>query len=276
LPWVYKRPWPVVAAINLVDGFGQPSAPYYFLKRTYDPTRVMLDIKRILWAPGEQFPIDIKVLNGVDQPAFTGKVEVQVLDDKFKEIWKQNTTIKVTAGTSVSPVELGIFKIPDLYRERIFFVVITLYDELGKMVSRADYWPRTIKQMEDSEYYRKFSAEPVAWPTLKTGPWIKPTVAKTKTSLEISGVNYVSSGNNMGTLSFSVKNTGKVPSFMTHIEMEGVKRLFFATDNYFWLPAGDTKDIKMEIKIREEQPVKTFQLIVKSWNAGQQVKIIEN
>jgi hypothetical protein len=31
----------------------------------------------------------------------------------------------------------------------------------------------------------------------------------------------------------------------------------------------------MEIKIREEQPAKTFQLVVKSWNAGQQTKEIK-
>ena len=275
LPWVYKRPWPVVAAINLVDGFGQPSAPYYFLKRTYEPTRVTLDIKRVLWASGEQFPIGVKVLNGVDQPAFTGKVDVQVLDDKFKEIWKQTATLKITAGTSVSSVELGIFKIPDQYRERVFFAVVTLYDESGKMVSRADYWPRTIKKMEDNEYYRKFSSEPVDWPALDAGPWIKPTVAKTKTSLAISDVQYISSGNNMGVVSFIVRNTGKAPSFMTHMEIEGAKRLFFATDNYFWLPAGESKEIRMEVKMREEQPVKSFQLTVKSWNAGQQVKEVK-
>ena len=274
MPWVYKRPWPVVAAINLVDGFGQPSAPYYFLKRTYEPTRVMLDIKRILWAPGEQFPIGIKVLNGVCQPAFTGKIEVQVLDDRFKEIWKQNATIEVATGTSVSSVDLGTFQIPEQYREKIFFVVATLYNESGKMVSRADYWPRTIKNMEDSEFYGKYSTEPVNWPALEAGPWIKPTVAKTKTSLVISDVKYISSGNNMGSLTFTIKNTGKAPSFMTHMEMEGVKRLFFATDNFFWLPAGESKDIKMEIKIRDEQPANNFQLTVKSWNANKQTKNI--
>lgn len=272
MPWVYKRPWPVVAAIHLVDGFGQPSAPYYFLKRTYDPTRVMLDIKRMLWAPGEQFPVGIKVLNGVGRPAFTGEVEVSVLDDRFKEVWKQTATINVSAGTSVSPVEMGIFNIPDEYRERLFFVVASLFDESGKMISLADYWPRTIKQMEDGAYYRKYTAEPVAWPTLESGPWIKPTVAKTGTSLAITAVSYVASGNNTGIVSFTVKNTGKAPAFMTQIEMEDVKRLFFADDNYFWLPAGESKDITMEIKIREEQPAKRFRLTVKSWNASRQVR----
>lgn len=274
MPWVYKRPWPVVAAINLVDGFGQPSATYYFLKRTYDPTRVMLDIKRILWAPGEEFPVAVKVLNGVNQPAFTGKVEISFFDDKFKELWKQTKSLEITEETSVSGIEFDSYRIPTNYKERVFFVIVTLFDQSGKLVSRADYWPRTIKQMENEEFYNKYSSEPVSWPTLDSGPWLKPSVAKTKTSLEISELRVVSFRDNEGIVTFIVKNTGKVPSFMTHIEIEGARRLFFATDNYFWLAPGESKNIRMEIKIREEQPVKDFKLIVQSWNANQLIRTI--
>ena len=101
MPWVYKRPWPVVAAINLVDGMGQPSATYYFLKRTYEPTHVLLDIKRLLWAPGEAFPISVNVLNGVDRPGFKGVVQVKILDDSFREVWQVSENVNVPEGTSV-------------------------------------------------------------------------------------------------------------------------------------------------------------------------------
>lgn len=274
MPWVYKRPWPVVAAINLVDGYGQPSATYYFLKRTYDPTRVSVDIKRLLWAPGEEFPVGIKVLNGVNQPAVNGKVEVRILDDRFKEIWKQSAPVKVTAETSVSGTELGAFKIPANYKEKYFFVIATLYDEAGKIITRAEYWPRTIKQMEDGEYYAKFSTEPVLWPTLDNGPWLKPVVAKTKTTLEISDVRVKAFSDNLGTISFSVKNTGKNPAFMIRLEMEGVKRTFFASDDYFWLEPGESKNMEMEIQIREDAHAGNFTLTVGAWNTRPYNKIV--
>jgi beta-mannosidase len=53
IPWVYKRPWPIIA-IMLADGFGQPTAPYYFLKRTYQNTHVALNLAELIWAPGER------------------------------------------------------------------------------------------------------------------------------------------------------------------------------------------------------------------------------
>ncbi|MDR2118596.1 MAG: hypothetical protein LBP25_03570 [Tannerellaceae bacterium] len=272
MPWVYKRPWPVVAAINLVDGYGHPSATYYFLKRTYEPTRVAIDIKRILWAPGEVFPVTVKVINGVDRRAFAGKVDVQVFDDRFKEVWTQTKTFEIAQGTAVTSCDYGSYTIPADYRERIFFIVATLYDASGKLISRADYWPRTIRQMEDKTYYAKYSAEPVEWPALDKGPWLKPAVSKVKTKLLVSHAEIKSFGNSSGTLSFTVTNAGNVPSFMTSFDLEGVKRSFFANDNYFWLPPGESKHIEMEMNLRETAPVKNLTLTVKSWNAAQCTK----
>lgn len=267
MPWVYKRPWPVVAAIHLVDGFGQPSATYYFLKRTYDPTHVLIDIKRLLWAPGEEFPVKAKVLNAVGQRGFAGKIEVRILDEQFKEVWKKEGAIQVSAGTSVSSTDLGTFLIPENYKEKIFFAVATLYDDSGKIISQTNYWPRTIKQMENNEFYQKYINEPMVWPTLESGPWLKPTVAKSKTSIKVSNVKLESYKDQQGVLSFTVENTGNKPSFMTQIEIEGVKRLFFATDNFFWLEPGESKEIKMELKLREEKRSSSFNLVVSSWNA---------
>src|SRR5690606_22975685 len=116
MPWVYKRPWPVVAAIHLVDGFGQPSAPYYFLKRAYAPTRITVQVDRLLWAAGEKFPMDVKVLNGVDQSGFTGRARIQVFDDSFRKIWSVQDSIHVKPETSVTPLNLPAFDIPDDYK----------------------------------------------------------------------------------------------------------------------------------------------------------------
>ncbi|MDR1524982.1 MAG: hypothetical protein LBS79_06995 [Tannerella sp.] len=275
MPWVYKRPWPVVAAIHLVDGFGQPSAPYYFLKRTYAPTRITVDVKRLLWAPGEIFPVGIKVLNGVNQPAIDGKVEVRLLDDRFNELWKQEHTLRIAEGTSVSGVHLGEFKIPDNYREKFFFAIATLYDGTGREISRAEYWPRTIKQMEDPDFYGKFSTKPTDWPALANGPWLKPTVAKRKTSLEISGIQVHEIRDNLVSISFTVGNKGKYPSPMTYFDLEPVKSLFFASDNYFWLAPGESKEITMEINLREDPAQGNFNLLLVSWNAGKVVKNVK-
>ncbi len=267
MPWVYKRSWPVVAAINLVDGFGQPSATYYFLKRTYDPIRILLDIKRILWAPGETFPIVAKVLNGVDQPKYKGRIVAEIMDHNFNKLSVKESTVNIIKGTSVTSCELGEFTIPEYYKENVFFVLISLYDEARELISQADYWPRTIKQMEDKSFYDKYNSEPTEWPTLNSGPWIKPTVANSKTTLVVSDLSVEPVDTKNGTLTFSVKNIGNKPSFMTNLDIQGAKRVFFASDNYFWLQPNESKTIHIEYQLRDTPAVKSFYLTVDSWNA---------
>lgn len=274
MPWVYKRPWPVVAAINLVDGYGQPSAPYYFLKRTYQPTRAALDLERILWAPGEKFPVSVKIINGVDQPAFKGKVVVQIFDTRFKEQYKQQMVVAVRQGTSVTSVDFKNFQIAADYKEKYFFVVVRLSDEAGRQVSAAEYWPRTIRQMEDQGFLNKYCSEPVVWPTLDKGPWLKTTVAENKTSIKVRALRSGKFSGKTGNLSFVVENTGKQPAFMVHFEIETCKRAFFANDNFFWLAPGESKQIEMEVLIREDQPVKQFDLEVRAWNAKPQKETV--
>ncbi len=270
LPWVYKRPWPVVAAINLVDGKGQPSAPYYFLKRTYEPVHVALDIRRLLWKSGETFPVEVKVINGVDQPAAEAKVIAEVFDYKFKSLQKEEKPLHIQTGISVSGISFADFQIPATYTGKYFFVRVTLLNKENKLLSSAEYWPRTIPQMEDPEFYQRFCSEPVPWPTLDKGPWLKPTVTATKSKLEAKLVSIKPVSSSESQVEISITNTGKIPAFMVKLEISGIQRAFYATDNYFWLSPGDSKTVTMNILWREPAGNQKITVDTQAWNSNLQ------
>ncbi len=46
MPWVFKRHWTTVA-IQLVDGLGEPIAPYYYMKNAYAPLSVLLSLDEV-------------------------------------------------------------------------------------------------------------------------------------------------------------------------------------------------------------------------------------
>jgi len=261
MPWVLRRPWPVVAAIQLMDYYGQPTAPYYFLKRTYEKTHVVVDLPRMLFAPGDDIPLKVNVINDVTTGPFPGRVSLRVLDDKLKVIKSEEKEVAVPAGTSVVKTELGEFAIPETYHERFFFIVAELSDKTGKMISRSVYWPRTIGQMEDPEYYKEYITGKPVWPTLEKGPWLKPTIAKTKTSLSVSGLTKVEEGS----FALTVTNKGKNPSPMTIIDLDG--GIFTTSDNFFWLGAGESKDIEIQIKPSSPVGGVPTKVLVTSWNA---------
>lgn len=265
MPWVFKRHWPVIA-IQMMDWFGQPVAPYYFLKRTYEPTHVALDLPRLLWKSGENIDMKAKVTNAV--AAYPGaKVSVTVYDDLFKQMGKEEKTADVTVGTSVTDIFLKSYNIPSDYKDRFIFLIAELKDASGKLISRSVYYPRVLSKMDDPAFYAKYTAEPIPWITLDKGPWLKPTVANSKTSLELKITDNKRLADGDRELQVQVKNTGKVPSFMTTVDVAGAKRIFYASDNYFWLAPGEEKIINMTLSFRENIADKNNELKAASWNA---------
>lgn len=268
MPWVYKRPWPVIA-IQTMDWFGQAAAPYYFLKRTYEPTHVALDLQRLVWAANERIGLIGKITHS-GANALAGKISVAIYDDAFHLIWNKETAVSTAEGPSVDQTNLGEYQIPSGYRDRFLFVVAELKNSNGELVSRSFYYPRVLKQMEDQAFHDKYVNEPVPWITLDKGPWLKPTVAKTQVKLKTKLLINQPVSIEKSRIKVKVTNTGKVPAFMAKIDIAGIKRAFYATDNYFWLAPGEDREITVEVQWREAIAGKKIVLSVEAWNAKKQ------
>lgn len=265
MPWVFKRHWPVVA-IQMMDWFGQAGAPYYFLKRTYEPTHISIDIERLIWAPGEKIALPLKVINSPSGNGGSYKATVTVYDDAFESLASFEKSVSVNSGTSVASVAAGSFQIPANYRDRFLLVKADLKDASGKLVSRSFYYPRSLSQMEDKAFYTKYISEPIAWITLEKGPWLKTTVARSATTLKVQVLGNQKLNEKESEIKVRVTNTGKVPAFMAKVDITGVKRAFYASDNYTWIQPGESKEIMMNVLWREEN--KSGVLEASAWNAA--------
>lgn len=265
MPWVFKRHWPVIA-IQMMDWFGQTAAPYYFLKRTYEATHIAIDLPRLLWAPGEKIELNIKVTNSIINPGSGYKASVTVFDDTFKQLYKNEKQIIIGSGTSVNTVSAGSFTIPPGYKDRFIFLLAELHDANGKLISRSYYYPRCLVKMEDKSFHDQYVNEPIPWITLDKGPWLKPAVGKTSTSLSFEVMTNKRVSEEESEIKLKIKNTGEIPAFMTKVDVSGVKRAFYASDNYLWLQPGETKEIIMNILWREKKD--NAVLTVDAWNTG--------
>jgi beta-mannosidase len=150
------------------------------------------------------------------------------------------------------------------------FAVAELRNSNDELISRSFYYPRVLKQMDDQVFHEKYVNEPIPWITLDKGPWLKPTVAKTQTKLnaEILAIKSISAERSQ--VKVKIVNTGKVPAFMTNVDIAGIKRAIYATDNYFWLAPGEIREMEMEILWREERVGKNIVLNVGAWNSKTQ------
>jgi beta-mannosidase len=275
MTWVLKRPYPVVAAHQIIDGMDRPLAAYYAVKKAYEPLHVGLDIERMLWKPGETMPVKVSVLNSLMEEMPGCQLSVKVLNDVFQPLYSADARVTVPGGESVTPVRCAPFVIPEEYRDKFFFVITELKDSAGRLMTRSVYWPRTIARMSDPAFYKAYTEfNTNEWPLLPDGPWLKSTVQKgrqARLKLEVTGKEKVT--DRVSRLQVKVTNQGQVPSFMTTLALESNDFIFYNSDNYFWLEPGESRELTMHVAERsvvyhtgKARPAQVITL--RSWNGN--------
>jgi len=265
MPWSFTIPWPILFPA-WVDASDQATAMYYFLKRTYEPTHLVVRLPQLTWAPGEKVPITIAVVHARSNTSrLTASVEI--LDDKFDSLWKRAGTVLVKPGPSVTNLELSSFEIPEGLADRFFFVVAELKQPDGTLVSRSVYWPRCLKLMADPEFRKKYRMAPQPSLQFEHGPWLRPQVTATHTSLDLHVVSEKPDGENQSRLRVLVRNTGAKPAFFTQFDIEGTKRAFYGTDNFFVLPRGEERSLEFEVLWKDPAARNKAVFTVRAWNA---------
>jgi beta-mannosidase len=266
MPWSFTIPWPIVFPAWL-DAFGQSTEIYYFLQRSYEPTHVVIRLPQLLWAPGEKVPIQLSVVHAPATPIDGLVASVEVSDDRFQSLWRQQRPLSIKSGPSVTNLDLGEFPIPENFADKFFFVVAELKRVDGRLVSRSVYWPRSLKLMIDPEFREKYRARSQPSLVFEHGPWLRKQVEATSTSLTLEVVSQRDVGENRSRVEVEVRNKGPRPAFFTDINIGGTKRAFYGTDNFFWLPAGEERRLQFEVLWRDPGTRDRAYVTVKAWNA---------
>jgi beta-mannosidase len=121
--------------------------------------------------------------------------------------------------------------------------------------------------MLDPGFREKYRTMPQQNITFDNGPWLKPTVAATRTSLSLRLLESELLSRDGARLRIRVANTGSAPAVPVRLEIEGVKRAFYATDNFFWLAPGEAREISVEVLWRESDKRGNAVFSVAAWNA---------
>ena len=269
-PWVYNTPWPLSTFCMFVDYDGQPVASYYFLKRTYEPVHVMVNLPELIWGKGEKVPLSLSVMNSRGVALKDATASVQVYDTGFHSLWKAEKKMDVKAGLAVSAADLGSFTIPDALEDHFFLMVAELRGADHKLISRSVYWPRCLKLMADDTFRAKYRASAQRSLTFENGPWLRKEIAASQTKLALQVVSVHDEGANESLIQARVRNAGTQPAFYTEVNIDGTKRTFYATDNGFWLAPGEERLLDIHVWWRGPETRSKAVLILGAWNAAPQ------
>ncbi len=267
MPWVFKRHWTTVA-IQLVDGLGEPIAPYYYMKNAYAPLSVLLSLDEVSYAPCESFTPTLSLVNSTVRDFEDLCVCFEVYDPEFKLVLSENYTMDISCGEAVQKLALGEVSIPDSWTNTFFFMRAVVSDETG-MINQSFYWCKVLESLKDEKVRENFRKAPCDNVFFENGPWLKPQISRIPggcANIELLNCKTECIGNeNFVSLAVRVSNFGDVPLFPVKLDVAQTQTLVYADDNYFFMEKNTTRQINLTVRISDIN-LKNLTLELSAWN----------
>jgi beta-mannosidase len=150
-------------------------------------------------------------------------------------------------GYTSEPHEVR-WPIPANTAEGYLFLELTLSDAQGQRFSRRAYWLRILQMLADPEARKRWQAAPVAEPPTQTGPWLRPQIQASATSLQ-SSIKVERQLQNEAEVSLTVENLGKIPAYPLRLQVLPDVYSVLWTDNYFWLAPGEKVTVHGTVRL---------------------------
>lgn len=271
LPWVFKRAW-TTTAIQLVDGLGAPVAPYYYLKNAYASLSVHLALREVTYAPGETIIPDIRLLCDDSREWLGLTVGCEIYSPTLECVRRETLACDITPEEYQKAFTGAPFTLPEDYTEKYFFLRVYAENSAG-LLHQSVYWCKVLERMADDEFRDQYRAAPQKNIDFDKGPWLKPQICDlskseyTLTMLEKS-TRYDGAERRLN-VKVKIENKGSLPIFPAKLDVVEDKTLSYATDNYFFLPVGNSRELELEIRVQDKE-LRMVTLEFSAWNVKTQ------
>lgn len=263
MPWIFKRPWTSVG-IQLIDGFGDPVAPYYAVKNAYKPLTIHLSLTELTYAVGETLVLDPRIINesGEDHKLCA---KVEIYDPQFNRIFVNKYETCVSKDCYQTKLPVNEFVIPDDFNNKFFFLRVSLYEN-EKEISQSFYWPVVNSIMDDEEFRNNRRADKRADALEhKEGPWLKDQISLTHSNIS-TNIEEVHKEKDRIYGSVTIKNNSDIPAFPLHIQVDNDGMVQYLSDDWFFMPPNSTKKIQFTVR-NDKQLDEDLKIVVSSWNS---------
>ena len=268
LPWVFKRPWPTVA-VQMIDGLGDPVAPYYAVKNAYEDVEIHLALNELVYAAGDTVELDTRIINESGN-TLRGKAVTTVYDANLKKVFAKKAEVSINADKYQTKLPEESFEIPLDWCDKYFFLHTALYVD-GKKVSQSFYWPMVLEKMKDNDFKSQYRADNVNVLTHEQGPWLMPQIQNTCDDgiidCTVESINY-EDDRIVGTL--ILKNESATPAFPVKITALNDSLVQYLTDDSFFMETGEIREIKFTLR-NDEKATEKVRFSVKAWNKKENI-----
>jgi beta-mannosidase len=274
--WTYNSLGPICNSWHLIDWFGQPQIPFYAARRANEPIHIMADTGFFSWGPGDTFKASVFALNDGERAVSDHRIQARIFDRDLHVLHEEHWLSELPANNRASQARDVTWPIPANTPEGYLFLELSLNDTRGALVSRRVYWLRIVQMLADPEARKRWQSAPVAELTTQTGPWLKPQLEATRSSLQ-AAAKLENKSQKEAELSLTVTNSGQVPAYPVRVEVLPDSYSVLWSDNFFWLAHGETATLRGTVRLDMggldpvmKPPVASpsdIRLRVSAWNA---------
>jgi beta-mannosidase len=246
--WTYNSLGPISNSWHLIDWCGQPQIPFYAAKRANEPVHVMADTGFFSWGPGDRFTAAVFALNDGEESIKGCHIRARIFDQQMRVAHAEEWMVEIPPNGRATEPQRFSWPIPDTTPEGHLFFELTLSNPQGGRISSRMYWLRVLKMLRDPEARKHWQAGPQPETLNQTGPWLKPQIQATSTSLRASARLENQSKKEAG-ITVTMSNTGNVPAYPVRIELHPETCSVLWDDNFFWLAAGESATIRGTVRL---------------------------
>ena len=275
IPWVFKRTWTTVG-IQLVDGVGDPTAPYYYVKGAYQLLHIFVRLEYLTFAAGETAVLPVCIINDSKADIGCAEAELQIFTPDLHLAYSKTQHIQLSKEQYLTAAMTVNFEIPPEYEEKFFFVRTALKSE-NRILSQTVYWPKCLGMMRDETVKSLYRSKPQPNFKFTNGPWLKEQVTHAPCAELVCGDIAVLTEQEHIFIDFELKNLSETPAFPVRIDIAEPQTLCAASDNYYFQSGGEVK--RLHIEVWNKNPaLKSLTLEISAWNANtihKQIKLEE-
>jgi beta-mannosidase len=278
--WVLKRSWTTIG-IQLIDGLGEPIIPFYHVKNAYAPVAIQVSLPHLIWGVHEEMTLPLNLINesGEDIPDLT--VRLEVYSPALKKVMEKNYAKNISGGTFLTAIDRAVFLIPEDFRDHFFFVRSALYRK-DRLIHQSLYWPKCLSLMDDDAFRKERRSAPRENIVFQNGPWLKDEIRQAEKAVLRAACQKIASpsvsadaavsasaaASASGRHCFSVRLSNDSPhaAFPVSIAVADPGCVHYASDNFFFMAPGETRELRLEIFDRTGE-LSRFRLNIGAWNA---------
>ena len=259
MPWAFKRPWSTVG-VQLVDGNGRPTHPYYAVKCAYSPISISVDSGWTVIAPCEAVPLRVKFINHNHENLDGCELTVTIYTPSLEIAREYSVEIENQTDT----LTLDDFIPDESYTDRCFLICADLRRD-GALLARSAYFKKCTSLLSDGELYKKHRETRAENLTFKNGPWLKDGIAEKKSAALTAKLLRKGKTGSYVYYDIRIHNVSGGIVFPVTFEIANSAARFYATDSFFLMKPDECREIRLVCDGIDLSD--TAEIEVRAWNA---------